>query len=162
MLIKMPVNKNIWSLFPELHLNFWWRDEVLQQAERELSCLEVWNLPAPTFLLTRAVLSWEGFPNSNPEIHRVVGRRMLVSHIEAHNNLWLTHKKGIFYFSPGTYLVVSAFFLSVLEHPKSPACTLSWASGCSLSASLTLNSPLTPPLPPWMAAFGLSCPLTYE
>lgn len=72
-------------------------------AERKLSCLEVWNLPAPTFLLTRAVLSWEGFPNSNPEIYRVVGRRTLASHTEAHDNLWLTHIKGIFCLSPGSW-----------------------------------------------------------
>ena len=49
------------------------------------------------------VLSWEGFPNSNPEMHRVVGRWMLVRYTQTHNKLWLTHIILIFYHSPGSW-----------------------------------------------------------
>lgn len=137
------------------------RDEVFHQAWRKLCCLEVWNLPTPTFLLTQEVPSREGFPDSNPESHRVAGRWMLGSHTEAHNKLWLTYIKTDLLSHLGN-LGVSTFFISVLEHPKSLAGTLPWASSHSLSTGPKLNSSLTSSLLPQTVAFGLRFPLTHE
>lgn len=49
------------------------------------------------------VLSWEGFPDSNPEMHRVVGRWMLVRFPQTHNKQWLTHILLTFYHSPASW-----------------------------------------------------------
>lgn len=59
-------------------------------------------------------------------------------------------------------LGVSTFFISVLEHPKSLAGTLPWASSRSLSTGPKLNSSLTSSLLPQTVAFGLRFPLTHE
>lgn len=81
-------------------------------------------------LLIQEMLKWEGSPKINPEIHRVLGRWLLVRHRQAHNKVWLRHIKSI--------ISLSLEGGEQNFHPCTPASSTSFQPCSFLHRGLTL------------------------